>query len=190
MLAFLAHLTEGNVSFCHHFASVVRPTLTFSKKIFSFETTERIELKFLRNVPQCVGSKVFVFLINILHNIAAVTKSFYTPPTIVAGYIVFRSVRSFVRPFVRHTLLTLIFSGTTSHIVMKFCTLTHYIKDNILQLKMGSLGNVCPSEKLRFTFLLTFFVDLFVYLFDHVPGGVSMSSQTYAILIYLKNYKR
>ena len=85
---------------------------------------------------------------------------FYTPPTIVAGYIVFRSVRSSVcpsvRPSVRHTLLTLIFSGTTSHIVMKFCTLTHYIKDNILQLKMGSLVNVCSSEKLRFTFLLTF----------------------------------
>ena len=68
----------------------------------------------------------------------------------------------------RNTLLTLIFSVTTSHKVMKFCTLTYYIKDNILQLKMGSLVNVCPSEKLRFTFLTT--------------GGVSMSSQTYACL--------
>ena len=74
----------------------------------------------------------------------------------VYSFSVCSFVRPFVRPFVRHTLLTLIFSGTTSHIVMKFCTLTHYIKDNILQLKMGSLVNVCPSEKLRFTFLLTF----------------------------------
>ena len=79
-VSFLAPLAEGNVSFCHHFASVVvrrpsvvHPTLTFSK-IFSSETTERIQLKFLRNVPQCVGSKVCVFLINILHNIAAGTK--------------------------------------------------------------------------------------------------------------------
>ena len=55
-------------------SSFVRPTLTFSK-IFSSETTERIQLKFLRNVPQCVGSKVCVFLINILHNIVAVTKN-------------------------------------------------------------------------------------------------------------------
>ena len=30
-------------------------------KIFSSETTERIQLKFLRNVPQCVGSKVCAF---------------------------------------------------------------------------------------------------------------------------------
>ena len=84
-MLFLAHLAEGNVSFCHHFASVVRrlssvrrPSdvsffLNFSKIFFS-ETTEWILLKFLRNVPQCVGSKVCVFLIDILHNIAAVTK--------------------------------------------------------------------------------------------------------------------
>ena len=66
-------------------SSVVRPSsvrrpsdvsffLNFSKIFFS-ETTERILLKFLRNVPQCVGSKVCVFLIDILHNIAAVTKN-------------------------------------------------------------------------------------------------------------------
>ena len=81
---------------------------------------------------------------------------FYTRPTKVAGYIVFRSVRSSVRSSVRHTHVNSDFSGTASHIVMKFCTLTQYIKDNTLQPKMGFLGNVCPSEKLRFTFLSTF----------------------------------
>ena len=82
--------------------------------------------------------------------------NFYTPPTKVAGYIVFRSVRSSVCPSVRHTYVNFDFSGTASHIVMKFCTLAHYIKDNTLRPKMGFLGNVCLSEKLRFTFLSTF----------------------------------
>ena len=63
----------------------------------------------------------------------------------------------------RSNLVNFNILGTTSHIVMVFCTLTHYTKDKILQLKMASLVNVCPSEKLRFSFLL-----------------VSMSSQTYA----------
>jgi hypothetical protein len=41
----LAHLAKGNVSFCHHLASVVRCLLTFHILIFSSKTTQPIELK-------------------------------------------------------------------------------------------------------------------------------------------------
>jgi hypothetical protein len=37
-LEFLAHLAKGNVSFCHHLASVVCRPLTFHILIFSSET--------------------------------------------------------------------------------------------------------------------------------------------------------
>ena len=43
--AFLAHLAKGNVSFCHHLASVVRRLLTFHILIFSSETPQPNELK-------------------------------------------------------------------------------------------------------------------------------------------------
>jgi hypothetical protein len=49
---FLAHLAKGNVSFCHHLASVVhrlpsvvRHLLTFHILIFSSETAHPIDLK-------------------------------------------------------------------------------------------------------------------------------------------------
>jgi hypothetical protein len=38
--SFLAHLAKGNVSFCHHLASVVRRPLTFHILIFSSETPQ------------------------------------------------------------------------------------------------------------------------------------------------------
>ena len=38
ILIFLAHLAKGNVSFCHHLASVVCRPLTFHILIFSSET--------------------------------------------------------------------------------------------------------------------------------------------------------
>jgi hypothetical protein len=41
----LAHLAKGNVSFCHHLASVVRGLLTFHILIFSSETPWPNELK-------------------------------------------------------------------------------------------------------------------------------------------------
>ena len=41
---FLAHLAKGNVSFCHHLASVVCRPLTFHILIFS-ETPQPNELK-------------------------------------------------------------------------------------------------------------------------------------------------
>ena len=87
------------------------------------------------------------------------TQIFIPPATIAndsCGVYSF-SVRLFFRSYRPSHFVNFDFLGNvTSHIVMKFCTLTPYIKDNILQLKMGSLVNVCPSEKLRFTFLLTF----------------------------------
>ena len=61
--------------------------------------------------------------------------------------IVFSFVRSSIHPYVRHTYVNFDISGMPSHIVMKFCTLTHYIKDKTLQPKIGFLGNVCLSEK-------------------------------------------
>jgi hypothetical protein len=42
---FLAHLAKGNVSFCHHLASVVFCQLTFCILIFSSETPPPNELK-------------------------------------------------------------------------------------------------------------------------------------------------
>ena len=42
---FLTHLAKGNVSFCHHLASVVCRPLTFHILIFSSETTQPNELK-------------------------------------------------------------------------------------------------------------------------------------------------
>ena len=44
-LSFLAHLTKGNVSFCHHLSSVVCRSLTFHILIFSSETPQPNELK-------------------------------------------------------------------------------------------------------------------------------------------------
>jgi hypothetical protein len=44
-ILFLAHLSKGNVSFCHHMASVVRRPLTFHILIFSSETPKPNELK-------------------------------------------------------------------------------------------------------------------------------------------------
>jgi hypothetical protein len=42
---FLAHLAKGNVSFCHHLASVVCGPLTFHILIFSSETAQPNEVK-------------------------------------------------------------------------------------------------------------------------------------------------
>jgi hypothetical protein len=42
---FLAHLAKGNVSFCHHLASVIRRLLTFHILTFSSETPQLNELK-------------------------------------------------------------------------------------------------------------------------------------------------
>jgi hypothetical protein len=42
---FLAHLAKGNVSFCHHLASVVCRPLTFHILIFSSETPQPNEVK-------------------------------------------------------------------------------------------------------------------------------------------------
>ena len=45
---FLAHLTKGNVNFCHHLASVICRPLTFHILIFSSETPQPNELKLVR----------------------------------------------------------------------------------------------------------------------------------------------
>ena len=44
-MSLLAHLAKGNVSFCHHLASVVCRPLTFHILIFSSETPQPNELK-------------------------------------------------------------------------------------------------------------------------------------------------
>jgi hypothetical protein len=43
--SFLAHVAKGNLSFCHHLASVVCRPLTFHILIFSSETPQPYELK-------------------------------------------------------------------------------------------------------------------------------------------------
>ena len=152
--------------------------------------------------------------------------SFYAPPTIVAGYIVFRSVRSsVVRPshFVNFDFL----GNYKSHCHEILYTDSLY-QGQYIAAKNGLFGQCLsiwetqvylfvdlfrPSHFVNFDFLGNYkshcheilYTDslyqgqyiaakngLFgqclsvwetqVYLFDHVPGGVSMSSQTYACL--------
>jgi hypothetical protein len=45
-ITFLAHLAKGNVSFCHHLASVVCRPLTFHILIFSFISLLTVKLIF------------------------------------------------------------------------------------------------------------------------------------------------
>jgi hypothetical protein len=45
---FLTRLAKGNMSFCHHLASVARRPLTFHILIFSSETPQPNELEFGR----------------------------------------------------------------------------------------------------------------------------------------------
>jgi hypothetical protein len=45
LIAFLAHFAKGNVSICHHLASVVCRPLTFHILLFSSETPQPNEVK-------------------------------------------------------------------------------------------------------------------------------------------------
>jgi hypothetical protein len=45
LIFFLANLAKGNMSFCHHLASIVCRPLTFHILIFSSETPQQNELK-------------------------------------------------------------------------------------------------------------------------------------------------
>ena len=59
---FLAHLSKGNVTFCHHLASVVRRPLTFHILIFSSQTSQPKEVKLGRKHLWKVLSKVAHFV--------------------------------------------------------------------------------------------------------------------------------
>jgi hypothetical protein len=59
MGTFLAHLAKGNVSFCHHLASVVCRPLTFHILIFSFLEINQSETRIAcgGHIYQQIGKK-------------------------------------------------------------------------------------------------------------------------------------
>jgi hypothetical protein len=74
-LTFLAHLAKGNVSFCHHLASIISHPLTFHILMFSSETPQPNELNLGREHLWKVLYKDCSFRPDPLTNMAATGNS-------------------------------------------------------------------------------------------------------------------
>jgi hypothetical protein len=77
-ISFLAHLAKGNVSFCHHLASVVYRPLTFHILIFSSETKSQLIWNLVGSIDKISYNHIHFVLLAPLSKNAVISQTNYT----------------------------------------------------------------------------------------------------------------